>query len=81
MTAVSACSHTSEVNRMLDYSRAEIPQRVRPKHSEPHKLGQQIVIADVKRQSAELPLRDLHQNTPSDYLTTFNSGELKHSTN
>lgn len=47
MTAVSARSHTSEVNKMLEYSRAEIPQRDRQKLSEPHKLGQQIVIADV----------------------------------
>ena len=66
---------------MVNYSRAEIPQRAWPNHSEPHKLGQQIVIADVKQQSAESPLRDLHQNTPSDYLTTFNSEELKHFTN
>jgi len=80
MTAVSARSRTSEVNRMLEDSRAEFPQRVRTKPSEPHKLGQQIVIAEITRESAESPLRDLHQNT-SDYLTTFNSGELKHSTN
>ena len=48
-TAVPARSHSSKVNRMLDVSRAEIPQRAWAKHSEPHKLGQQIVIADRKR--------------------------------
>ena len=35
---------------------------------------------DNARKFSESPLRDLHQNT-SYYLTTFNSGELKHSTN